>query len=142
QVCWSLSAPACTGSFSAMATTAPGATSYSITGLVPASTYYVVVRAKDQTGNVDANTVERSATTPSDTTVPTFGGATSAVPVAPDKVQVGWSAASDDVTPASGLTYLVCVSTTTGSCASSFVATATTAAGATSSTLTGLVPSS
>ncbi len=44
-------------------TTAAGATTYTVTGLNPTTTYYFVVRAKDEAGNVDTNTVERSATT-------------------------------------------------------------------------------
>ncbi len=44
-------------------TTSPGATSFSVTELTPATTYYFVVRAKDEAGNIDGNAVERSATT-------------------------------------------------------------------------------
>ena len=44
-------------------TTAAGATTFSVTGLTSSTTYYFVVRAEDEAGNVDANTVEVSATT-------------------------------------------------------------------------------
>ncbi len=49
------------------ATTLPGATSQTLTGLTPGTSYYFVVRAQDQAGNTDANKVEKSAsvTTPS-----------------------------------------------------------------------------
>ncbi len=41
-------------------TTAPGATSFTITGLSP-GIYYFVIRARDAAGNTDTNIVERSA---------------------------------------------------------------------------------
>lgn len=44
-------------------TTSAGTTSLTVTELTPATTYYFVVRAKDAAGNIDANTVEHSATT-------------------------------------------------------------------------------
>jgi hypothetical protein len=50
------------------ASTAAGVTSYDVTGLVSATTYFFVVRAEDEAGNRDANTVERSAMT----AAPTF----------------------------------------------------------------------
>jgi Carboxypeptidase regulatory-like domain/Fibronectin type III domain len=43
--------------------TTPGQTSFTVTGLNQNTTYYFVVRAKDERGNIDTNTVERSATT-------------------------------------------------------------------------------
>lgn len=46
------------------ATTAPGATSHTITGLNASTAYFVVVRARDSSNNRDANTAEVSATTP------------------------------------------------------------------------------
>ena len=45
------------------AATSPGEVSALLTGLVPGTTYYVVVRAMDAAGNVDANSVELSAAT-------------------------------------------------------------------------------
>jgi hypothetical protein len=44
-------------------TTAAGATSYTVTGLAPNTTYYFVVRAQDAAGNTDMNRIERSART-------------------------------------------------------------------------------
>ncbi len=41
-------------------TTAAGATSFSVTGLTSLTTYYFVVKAKDEAGNVDTNPVELS----------------------------------------------------------------------------------
>ena len=48
---------------SATAATAAGAVNYQSTGLSPLTQYFFVVRARDATGNRDANVVERSATT-------------------------------------------------------------------------------
>ncbi len=45
------------------AATSPGEASALLTGLAPATPYYVVVRAVDAAGNVDANNVELSAVT-------------------------------------------------------------------------------
>ena len=46
------------------AVTPPGATSFLMTGLTPGTTYYFRVNARDEAGNVDANTVELSSTAP------------------------------------------------------------------------------
>jgi hypothetical protein len=43
-------------------TTAPGATSFIVTGLTPGATYYFDVRARDEAGNIAANVVEKSLT--------------------------------------------------------------------------------
>jgi hypothetical protein len=45
------------------ATSAPGATSINLSGLPSSTTLYWVVRARDEAGNEDTNTVELSATT-------------------------------------------------------------------------------
>lgn len=45
-------------------TTPQGANSYVATGLTPSTTYYFVVRAKDEAGNSDTNITEMSGTTP------------------------------------------------------------------------------
>jgi hypothetical protein len=44
-------------------TTTPGQTSFTVTGLNQNTAYYFVVRAKDERGNIDANSLEKSATT-------------------------------------------------------------------------------
>src|SRR5439155_24280104 len=106
-------------------------------GLTPATTYYFVVRARDVAGNRDGNTVEKSATTPSDTIPPVFGGATGVTVIGDSQLRVDWTAATDNVTPASGIVYLLCWSTTT-SCTTTFTVMATTAAGATSYTVGGV----
>ncbi|MBI5641520.1 MAG: fibronectin type III domain-containing protein, partial [Nitrospirae bacterium] len=43
-------------------TTLPGATSFTVSGLNPGVTYYFVIRAQDEAGNKDTNTIEKSAT--------------------------------------------------------------------------------
>jgi hypothetical protein len=121
-------------------TTAAGATSYTLTGLTPATTYYVIVRARDTRGNVDTNTVEKSATLGADTTPPTFGGATGVTGGTSTSLTVNWLAASDAVTPASAIKYYVCMSTLAGSCSSSFVPTGAAVTGVLSRTFTGLTP--
>ena len=62
RVCQSTSAGACAQSFAASATTAPGATSYVVSGLQSGLPVYFVVRARNELGLDDANTVERSVT--------------------------------------------------------------------------------
>src|SRR5262249_8399706 len=74
--------------------------------------------------------------TTADTTPPSFGGVTSVTPFSDTQLSVAWTAASDLVTPPSGIVYLVCWSTT-ASCTTTFVAKATTVPGATSITIGG-----
>ena len=62
-ICQSQTQGQCVQNFQATYTT-EGATSYQVTSLNSGTTYYFVVRARDRAGNTDANTVEKSATTP------------------------------------------------------------------------------
>ena len=98
------------------AITPPGATSFAMGQLAPSTAYYFVVRARDLAGNVDANTIEVSATTSAtvDTTSPVFSGASSALAQSPSAVALAWSAATDDVSPANQISYLIYESTTSG----------------------------
>jgi chitodextrinase len=123
----------------ATATTPAGATSFAVTGLRPATRYYFVVRARDASGHVDDNAVEVSATTltGNDTTPPTFAGLVSAQATAPNEVELSWAAASDDLSAAAAIVYLVYTSTSAGG-EDFHAATATTAAGATSLRVRGL----
>jgi hypothetical protein len=121
-------------------TTAPGATSFAVGKLGINTTYYFVVRARDEAGNVDGNTVEVSAKTPaiSDTQAPTFAGLTSATAASTD-LTLSWSAATDNVSAAADLVYQIHQATAAG--AEVFnTPTYTTAPGATSYKLTGLAP--
>jgi hypothetical protein len=123
------------------ATTAAGATTFRVGGLAAGTHYYFVVRARDQAGNADANVVERSATPLQDTTPPEFAGAKSATATALvlASITVSWTAASDDVTPASQIVYDVYLATAAGQ--ESFAhPTLTTAPGALNAVMGGLLP--
>lgn len=122
------------------ATTPAGVTSHTLTGLLASTTYHVVVRARDEAGNLDGNTVQVNATTAPDTTRPSFAGVSAAAASSPSTALLSWSAATDDVTPAAQLVYLVYRSSTPGG-QNFAAATVTTSAGATSVTVGGLSPS-
>ena len=89
----------------------PGATSLLVGNLEADTTYYVVVRAVDQEGNMDtpSTPVELSAATADDTTAPVFGGATgaSAVKDSGNSIRVTWEPATDDLTQTAGMGYEV-----------------------------------
>jgi hypothetical protein len=122
-------------------TTSLGATSFTVTGLSPNTTYYFVVRAMDEVGNTDGNMVEGSGKTlaPPDPTPPTFGGLESATALSSTEIGLQWSAATDNVTPSSNIVYLVYMAITSGG--QNFATpSATTAPGATTHTITGLSP--
>ncbi|MHA2620994.1 MAG: right-handed parallel beta-helix repeat-containing protein [bacterium JZ-2024 1] len=72
RICQSSTAGACVTSFTVNLTSAPGATSHTVTGLSAGTTYCFVVRAEDQAGNRDTNIVEKCAVIPmpGDTTPP------------------------------------------------------------------------
>jgi hypothetical protein len=119
--------------------TPPGATGVAIGKLSNSSTRWFVVRAEDLAGNVDANTIEVSATTPAiaDATPPTFGGATSATTQSAGSIALAWAAATDDVSAPPAIGYLVYASTTSGG--ESFATPdLVTLAGATGATVSGL----
>ena len=122
------------------ATTAAGASSYLFTGLTPSASYYVICRARDAAGNVDKNSVEKSATLPADVTPPVFGGATGVTAPSTTSLTVRWTAATDDVTPPAGIQYLICMSTTAGSCSGGGFTVSASVTGATSYTFSGLTP--
>lgn len=97
-------------------TTAPGDLQATISGLLPSTTYYFVVRAVDSSGNEDFNIVERSATTPAlpDTQAPIFAGATGATATSESTIVVSWSPATDDLTPSTLITYNAYAATVSG----------------------------
>jgi hypothetical protein len=126
---------------SASYTTAAGDTAYTVNGLSPTTPYYFVVRARDQAGNRDTNTTEKTATTAADTTPPSFAGVTGVSNLTASTADLTWGAASDNVTPPSSIAYDICVTTSNGGCANAaFNAYTTSSAGATSMTVTGLTP--
>jgi len=94
-------------------TAGPNVTSVTIAALAPGATRFVVVRARDASGNVAANTVERSGTTPtnptSDFTAPTWNsGPTLAQGTVVSALNVSWGAATDDTYTAADIRYHVC----------------------------------
>jgi hypothetical protein len=116
--------------------TAPGATSFLVTGLQASHAYRFFARARDLAGNTDSNGVEKDLTTGADNTPPTFAGAVSIAQTSASSLTVSYAPAADDVTPASQIVYLAYLSTSSG--AEAFAATS--APGATSIPLTGLAP--
>jgi Fibronectin type III domain len=120
--------------------TAPGATTVTFTGLTPKTTYYVIVRAVDAAGNVDANTNEPSAATQADVTAPTFAGAASVGSATDTSLKVTWAAAHDAVTPAGAIQYLVCMTAVSGGCNGAAFTTTTSLVGGLAYTAGGLAP--
>lgn len=100
-------------------TTPLGATSYTVTGLNPDTTYKYNVKAMDEVGNKDDNTVQMEATTlappaPPDSNPPTFGGLESATALSTTEVGLQWSDATDDVTLSSEIVYLIYMALVSG----------------------------
>ena len=95
-------------------TSPPGATSVNVQGLVSGTTYYVVVRAKNQAGVEDKNDVEMNGVPATDTAPPAFAGATSAASAPQGGVTVSWNAAIDNDTPTPGIGYFVYLATASG----------------------------
>jgi hypothetical protein len=85
-----------------------------VDGLKQNTTYYLICRARDLSGNEDQNTFARVATTPVDLIPPTFTGATGATNVTTNSAQLNWSAASDPQTATDEIVYLVYQSTVSG----------------------------
>lgn len=114
------------------------ATSLTITGLDPSTKYFAVVRAKDGSGNEEKNGEERFATTAisADVTAPSFGGLASAVTSGKTTLDLAWSEAADDYSPAPNIVYDVYVSTTAGG--EDFTTTARMPKGTSHYTVTGL----
>lgn len=96
--------------------TTTGELTFTVSGLTPSTTYYFVVRAKDETGNIDSNSIEMSATTlaPPDTTPPDFGGVTSVTATSPTVLSLSWSPAVDNITESSNIVYNIYRSTSPG----------------------------
>ncbi|MBI2889979.1 MAG: Ig-like domain repeat protein [Nitrospirae bacterium] len=121
------------------AVTATGTTSWSYS-TVPSwssgSQYTIQSYARDNAGNTESPAAGNAFTF--DNTAPSFGGLTSASVVSATQVDLGWSAATDTVSAQGTIIYRICRSTTNGSCQTSFTATYTTSAGATSYPVTGL----
>jgi hypothetical protein len=100
--------------------TGPGATSFTITDLLPGVIYYFIVRAKDEAGNRDDNLVQLIL----DKEPPVFGGINTCGSSTYDgggggevmseinaastgSTTLNWSPASDNITLPSGIVYLI-----------------------------------
>jgi hypothetical protein len=94
--------------------TGAGALSAVIGGLTASTTYSFAVRAVNDAGHDDGNTVQKTGSPTADTAAPTFAGVKTAGAGAGGAVALSWDAASDDLTPAAALTYLVYSSDKTG----------------------------
>lgn len=93
----------------------PGASKVVVENLPsPETDYFFVVRARDAAGNVDDNTVEVTGKTGADTEDPVFGGCLLATTASASSVDVAWSPADDDSTPANQIKYNVYASKTAG----------------------------
>jgi len=76
---------------------APTSTTYTNTGLIPASNYSYRVRAKDASNNLGAYSTVVSATTLPDTQAPTAPTSATATVVSNTSIKVTWTASTDDV---------------------------------------------
>ena len=126
--------------FTSPAMTFTGAALGVVTGLSPATQYFFVCRAKDVSNNSDTNKSERSATTLSDSSPPTFAGVSSITNITANNVDLNWAAAVDDQTDAAEIVYDVYEGTSAGSENFGVPPKVTSAPGATSITLTNLQP--
>jgi hypothetical protein len=91
-----------------------GKTSLDVVVPKPLTPFRFVVRAQDASGNTDSNTKEVVAISGPDTVAPTFGGCSTAMSPASNKVTLGWAPGHDDVTPESLLNYDVYAFATPG----------------------------
>jgi hypothetical protein len=103
------------------ALTVRGALSGTLIGLTPATTYNVIVIAKDAAGNASkaAATVSKAtaAAIPGDTTAPTMTTPTvDQVVSPPSQLNVAWTAGADAPNTAGDIRYHVCVSTKQSDC--------------------------
>jgi len=119
--------------------TAPGVTNSTLTGLLPDTSYWVVVRARDISGNQDQNTVQAVAVTDPDTTAPTFAGIDAVQSNSPTTLQLTWTDASDNVSAAANIVYYVYGGPDAGSVDYN-TAVQVTGGGDTTWTMTGLEP--
>ena len=91
-----------------VAVSAPGANHVLLPGLLPANAaWYVVVRAVNEAGAEDNNTIEKTATTGLDTEAPTFGGVSGVAPDASGVAKLTWEPASDKLSPKEAISYLL-----------------------------------
>jgi len=119
------------------ATSAPGATSLVVANLEPDTDYYFVVRAANADGVEDQNVEELVGTPTLDDQAPEFDGVKRGKPAGAAAVELSWPPATDDLTPAEGISYVVRWSTSEDAAPFGTVALQT-PAGATSAIVSGL----
>lgn len=130
--------------FSSIAT-ATGQSQVVVPGLSPSSRYYFICRAIDEAGNEDQNTVEVSAATGANPSPPVFVANVTIAPVTTDSFSatLSWDALATDTTTAQDqIVYDVYESTTSGTEKVNNVPQWSSAAGASSVTVSGLTPNS
>jgi len=93
--------------------TEPGALGAVVGGL-QATEYVVGVRAVSVAGIDDGNMVQLKGTPSADTTAPTFAGLKTAKTGGGGAVNLSWGPATDNLTPAAAMTYLVYMSSAAG----------------------------
>lgn len=106
-------------------TTAPGELSYTATGLSPATTYSVTLKARDAAGNVSAASAALAVTTEwPDTQAPTAPGGLTVASVTGTSASLTWTASTDNKAVAGYEVFRggVQVGATTGAAATSFTA--------------------
>lgn len=91
-----------------------GATSGVVAGLDRDTAYYVLCRAEDPSGNVDANERVQSARTKDDDVAPAFGGILTMENVTSSSVDVSWLPATDNQTPTEDIVYDVFLASESG----------------------------
>jgi hypothetical protein len=115
-----------------------GGSTGEVNGLKPKSTFYLVCRAQDKSGNEDTNIAYRVVQTLDDSTPPTFAGLLSTT-VHATTADLDWNAATDDQTPDKDIIYIIYQSITAND-ALNEPAVAKSNPGDTTITLTGLQP--
>jgi hypothetical protein len=86
-----------------------------VDGLNSGTTYYLVCRARDLSGNEDQNIFARVASTAVDGVPPTFAGVTGVRNVTASSAELYWNTpATDDQTPSSQIVYVVYQAATSG----------------------------
>ncbi|HEY5146173.1 MAG TPA: hypothetical protein VII82_05375, partial [Polyangiaceae bacterium] len=94
--------------------TGTGASSAVVGGLTGGTMYAFAARAVNAAGLDDGNTIEKTGTPANDTMGPVFAGVKTAGAGGGGAVALAWDPATDDLTPAAAMTYVVYASDTTG----------------------------
>lgn len=115
----------------AIGTTAPGVTTFPVSGLISGTTYAMTVLARDAAGNNSAQSTARNVTT-TDIIAPSVPAGLGSTAITATSFTLNWAASTDNVSAPSALNYEVFLGG---------VSRGTTAAGVTSRAITGLASS-